>query len=58
MQPDALLTGDGIFSDVSNTIRQALKDVKAANDSKTMISSTALTIALENLMNKDKVNAQ
>ncbi len=58
MQPDALLTGDGIFSDVSNTIRQALKDVKSANDSKTMISSTALTIALENLMNKDKVNAQ
>ena len=58
MQPDALLTGDGIFSDVSNTIRQALKDVKSANDSKTMISSTALKIALENLMNKDKVNAK
>jgi Arc/MetJ-type ribon-helix-helix transcriptional regulator len=57
MQPDALLTGDGIFSDVSDTIRQALIDVRTANPDKTMISSTALTIALEKLLNKDKINA-
>ena len=57
MQPDALLTGDGIFSDVSDTIRQALIDVRKANADTTMISSTALTIALEKLLNKDKINS-
>lgn len=57
MQPDALLTGDGIFSDVSDTIRQALIDIRVSNTSNTMISSTALKIALEKLLDKDKVNA-
>lgn len=57
MQPDAILTGEGIFTDVSDVIRQALKDTRAVNASKTQISTTALTLALEKLMNTENVEA-
>ncbi|MCH2021389.1 MAG: amino acid dehydrogenase [Saprospiraceae bacterium] len=55
MKSDADLTGDGIFSDVSKTIRNALKDIYHANTGNTLISTTALTIALEKLMQKEKM---
>ncbi len=57
MKTDALLTGEGIFRDVSNVIRQALKDTQAINPDTKNISSTALTIALEKLMPSESVNA-
>lgn len=50
MQPNALLTDESIFTDVSQTIREALKRVRAINDNPTEISTTALTAALEKLM--------
>ncbi len=52
MKPNAVLTGEGIFQDVSNTIKKALEDVQQANASSTHLSSTGLTIALEKLMKK------
>jgi glutamate dehydrogenase/leucine dehydrogenase len=57
MEPDAILTGDAIFRDVSQTIRHALKDVQKTNNSTTLISSVALTIALEKLMHKEKMDS-
>ena len=57
MKTDALLTGEGIFMDVSDVIRQALKDTQAVDSNTKNISSTALTIALEKLMNPESVNA-
>jgi len=57
MQPDAVLTGEGIFTDVSQVIRQALKDTQDVNSSTTQISTTALTLALEKLMSAEAVDA-
>lgn len=50
MKPDALLTDSAIFTDVSTVIRQALKDTRAINPNTKKISVTALTMALEKLM--------
>ena len=51
MQKDIELSGEQIFEDVSNVIRKALQEVQEKNKSETDISTTALTIALEKLMN-------
>ncbi len=50
MQHDAEVTDEGIFSDVSDTIRQAIKNIQAENPSKTNISTTALSMALKKLV--------
>lgn len=50
MQPNALLTDERIFTDVSQTIRRALQEVMKINESPTQISTTALTVALGKLM--------
>lgn len=52
MQSDAERTDDAIFSDVSQTIKAALEQVCQANPSKTQISTTAMEIALNKLLNK------
>ena len=57
MQSNAALTGEGIFTDVSQVIRQALKNVQAVNPSTKEISTTALTMALEKLMGEMPVDA-
>lgn len=54
MKSDALLTDAAIFTDVSTVIRQALKDTRAINPDAKKISVTALTMALEKLMQPDK----
>lgn len=50
MQSDAKMTDEAIFNDVSETIRQALLDVKKFNPEKTNISSAALEMSLNKLM--------
>ncbi len=50
MQKDIQVTDDAIFSDVSNTIKEALSKVKAINHSTTKISTTALEISLNKLL--------
>ncbi|RMG78796.1 MAG: amino acid dehydrogenase, partial [Bacteroidetes bacterium] len=50
MQPDAELTDEAIFDDVSQTIRKALTDVKQYRPDPTGISTTALELALKKLM--------
>ncbi|MBI5914655.1 MAG: Glu/Leu/Phe/Val dehydrogenase [Bacteroidetes bacterium] len=50
MQPDAEMTDEAIFSDVSQTIRQALQEVKNFNPQTTQISTSALEIALNKLL--------
>jgi glutamate dehydrogenase/leucine dehydrogenase len=50
MQHDIEVTDEAIFNDVSATIRQALINIRAANDSATHISTTALEIALKKLV--------
>ena len=50
MQPNVEVTGEGIFNDVSNTIRKALQDVQNENPAQTHLSTTGLTIALKKLM--------
>ncbi len=47
---DEVLTDEDIFSDISNTIKQALKEVYKHNDSKTNIAETAFSIALKQLI--------
>ena len=54
MQSNATLTDEAIFEDVSNTIRQALVDTMKINNSKNLISMTALTLALEKLSKNKK----
>ncbi len=49
MQKDVMVTDEAIFSDVSNTIKQALIETKSKNNKLTQISATALTNALEKL---------
>jgi len=55
MKKNASLTGEGIFTDVSQTIREALQDLQAANTSPQGLSTTALTIALKKLMTEEEV---
>lgn len=50
MQPDAEMTDEAIFSDVSDTIRRALEQVAGQGCLTTKISATALEIALQKLM--------
>ncbi|TAK38619.1 MAG: Glu/Leu/Phe/Val dehydrogenase [Saprospiraceae bacterium] len=57
MQPHAEMTGQAIFSDVSNTIRTALQEVYRNSSSDRLISSTALKTALYKLMNMEPAQA-
>ncbi|MBK8561798.1 MAG: Glu/Leu/Phe/Val dehydrogenase [Saprospiraceae bacterium] len=50
MQPDAPVTDEAIFSDVSDTIRRALEKVRNFNPMPTNIAASALEIALNKLM--------
>jgi glutamate dehydrogenase/leucine dehydrogenase len=50
MQPDAAVTDEAIFSDVSDTIRRALEKVHNFNPMPTNIAASALEIALNKLM--------
>lgn len=49
MQPDALMTDQAIFSDISATIRSALEEVVKINPMPNKISSNALYLALRKL---------
>ncbi|WCL82967.1 Glu/Leu/Phe/Val dehydrogenase dimerization domain-containing protein [Saprospira sp. CCB-QB6] len=49
MKSREALTDAAIFEDISWTIRQALEEVKARNNSPYQLSTTALTLALEKL---------
>lgn len=50
MQKDIQVTDDAVFSDVSNTIREALDKIKSINPTTTKISTTALEISLNKLL--------
>jgi len=50
MEPNSETSDQAIMQDVSSTIREALEEVKLANNKTTGISTSALTIALEKLM--------
>lgn len=50
MQPDAEMTDEAIFSDVSDIIRRALEEVRSFSPTATNISSAGLEIALNKLM--------
>ncbi len=50
MKPDAEMTDEAIFSDVSNTIREALAEVRSKSPELTGISNRALDIALKKLL--------
>jgi len=50
MQPDVELTDAAIFEDVSTTIRNALAELKAINNSDKNITQTGLTLALSKLL--------
>jgi glutamate dehydrogenase/leucine dehydrogenase len=52
MQKDVEVTDEAIFNDCSNTIHQALRLLKDKNNSKLLLSTTGLGIALEKLMSK------
>ncbi len=54
MQPNAEMTDEAIFQDVSKTIRKALTDIHSINPWPTKLSSSALETALGKLMNLDK----
>ncbi|MBK7939476.1 MAG: amino acid dehydrogenase [Lewinellaceae bacterium] len=49
MQPEAVMTDRGIFSDTSATIRHALEDIVKINPIPNKISSNALSLALRKL---------
>ena len=49
MQPDAPMTDQAIFSDISATIRRALEEVRKINRAPNKISSNALYLALRKL---------
>lgn len=55
MQSHALLTDESIFSDVSQVIREALENTRKVNANNILISTTALTIALEKLLGAESV---
>ena len=44
------ITDEGVFSDTSNTIKEAMKKTHAKNSSKTGIAKGAFAIALEQLV--------
>ncbi len=50
MQPDAQMTDRAIFTDTSNTIRQALEQLRKISDLPNNISSNALYLALKKLI--------
>ncbi|MFZ4542867.1 MAG: Glu/Leu/Phe/Val dehydrogenase dimerization domain-containing protein [Saprospiraceae bacterium] len=50
MQKDAQLTDNGIFTDVSETIRKAMLKIHSINNKTTGISSTALDYSLKKLL--------
>jgi glutamate dehydrogenase/leucine dehydrogenase len=50
MQNNIQMTDKAIFTDVSNTIKEALINLKNVNPSNRSLSKTALTIALQKLM--------
>ena len=49
MQPDALMTDQAIFGDISATIRRALEEVLKINPNPRLISTNALYLALRKL---------
>lgn len=53
MEPDAKMTDEAIFNDVSQTIYKALEKVNAVNPGLQNISATALKLSLESLMTKE-----
>lgn len=53
MRPDAPMTDEAIFEDVSNTIRRALEEVYSFNPKLTHISTAALELALGKLMGNE-----
>jgi glutamate dehydrogenase/leucine dehydrogenase len=57
MQPDARMTDEAIFEDVSLTIRRALKEVFQFNPKTTHLSTAALEIALGKLIGAATVEA-
>ncbi|MBL7804921.1 MAG: Glu/Leu/Phe/Val dehydrogenase [Saprospiraceae bacterium] len=50
MQPDVQMTDRAIFTDTSNTIRQALEQIRRISDLPNKISHNALYLALKKLM--------
>jgi len=50
MEDDAIVTDEAIFSDVSNTIKKALQNVRKTNNSGTGVSTSGLKISLEKLL--------
>ncbi len=50
MQPEIKVTDEAIFNDVSTTIMNAIKDLKAINDSEINLSGRALKKSLESLI--------
>jgi glutamate dehydrogenase/leucine dehydrogenase len=57
MKPDAQMTDEAIFEDVSQTIRRALLEVHRFNPKLTHISTSALEIAMKKLMGNELVTA-
>jgi glutamate dehydrogenase/leucine dehydrogenase len=57
MEPEAEMTDEAVFSDVSQTIRRALDEIQAVHPEPTRISQTALHIALEKLMDQKAMQA-
>ncbi|MCY7329498.1 MAG: amino acid dehydrogenase, partial [Saprospiraceae bacterium] len=49
MQPDAVMTDQAIFGDISRTIRRALEEVLKINPAPNKVSSNALYLALKKL---------
>jgi glutamate dehydrogenase/leucine dehydrogenase len=49
MQPDITMTDQAIFGNISDTIRDALREVSEKSEKKHQLSSTALNLALEKL---------
>lgn len=50
MQSNVEITDESIFSDVSETIKNALRDIRRSNKQKTGLSNTSFTLALKKLM--------
>ncbi|MEM1218800.1 MAG: Glu/Leu/Phe/Val dehydrogenase dimerization domain-containing protein [Bacteroidota bacterium] len=57
MQKEAIMTDEAIFSDVSQTIQAALKQVHLKNPSNTGISTSALEISLGKLLAQPAIHA-
>ena len=50
MEKGAEISDQAIFADVSETIRRALAECHAQSDSKTLIASTGLAVAVKQLV--------